>query len=361
MATILVLWSHHSGYLHGCLQELARYVEVTALFFEPAESAPFAKDFFGDAIYNIIWINPVDLSVTESISANLSLFQPDLCLCSGWHHRFYMHLLSQSLKHRCIRVLCFDWQWAPTFRNYLKAAFGSLFRSRMFDACFVAGERQYQFARRAGFPSSAIYQGLYSASVVSSQSIPWGERRNRVVFVGRLVESKGCRQLAAAWSQLQTQRIIPAAWSLDVFGVGPLESLFIGMQGCQVHGFRQPDEIAEVLASSKILCAPSLEEPWGVQIHEATLAGLAVVATDVCGSAVHLVRSGFNGEIVSRGDAVSLLSALSRLIQLDEPVSSALEEYGSCSKLLSRQFSPVIWANTVMRILSGSAPGAAIK
>jgi glycosyltransferase involved in cell wall biosynthesis len=361
MAKILVLWSHHSGYLHGCLQELARYAEVTALFFEPAASAPFSMEFFDNAIYNIIWIKPTDVSVNESIAFSKAVGRPDLCLCSGWHHSFYLRFLSKSLPPTCIRVLCFDWQWAPTFRNYFKAAFGSLFRSRMFDSCFVAGERQYQFAKRAGFSSSAIYQGLYSACAISLHSIPWSERRNRVVFVGRLVESKGCRYLAAAWSQLQAQRIIPATWSLDVFGVGPLESLFIGLKGCQVHGFRQPDEIAELLASSKILCAPSLEEPWGVQIHEATLAGLAVVATDACGSAVHLVRSGFNGEIVSRGDAVSLSSALRRLIALDEPVCSILEEYGSCSELLSRQFSPVLWANTVMQILSGSAADAAIK
>jgi glycosyltransferase involved in cell wall biosynthesis len=166
--------------------------------------------------------------------------------------------------------------------------------------------------------------------------------------------------LAAAWSQLQSQRIIPVSWSLDVFGVGPLESLFIGMKRCQIHGFRQPDEIAEVLGSSKILCAPSLEEPWGVQIHEATLAGLAVVATDACGSAVHLVKSGFNGEIVSSGDVVGLKSSLCRLIELDGLHPCALEEYGSCSNLLSRQFSPVIWANTVMQILRTSTVDLAI-
>jgi glycosyltransferase involved in cell wall biosynthesis len=361
MATVLVLWSHHSGYLHGCLQELAKYAVVTALFFEPAETAPFAKDFFGDAIYNIIWINPSDQNVTESIAAGLSHLRPDVCLCSGWHHRFYMHFLSVYLMPDCIKVLCFDWQWTSTFKNYLKAGYGRLFRSRIFDACFVPGERQYQFALRVGFPSSAIYQGLYSASSISLEPIPWGERHNRVVFVGRLVESKGCMELAAAWSQLQDQRKIPVSWSLDVFGIGPLESLFIDLKRCRVHGFRQPDEIAKVLGSSKILCAPSLEEPWGVQIHEATSAGLPVVVTDSCGSAVHLVKSRFNGEIVSSGDVASLMSALCRLIGLDGPVCSALEEYGSCSKLLSSQFSPTIWAHTVMQILASSISVAAIK
>jgi len=352
MPNILVLWSHHSGYLHGCLQELSLYAEVTALFFEPDVTAPFSKDYFGAAIYNIIWIDPSANTVEEDIDARLFSFEPDLCLCSGWHHRFYLRFLSQSLESDCIRVLCFDWQWTPTFRNYMKVVYGSLFRSRIFDICFVAGERQYQFAKRVGFASGDIYQGLYSACANSLRSLPWVERRNRVVFVGRLVESKGCRQLAAAWSQLQAQRMIPASWSLDVFGVGPLESQFIGLKGCMVHGFRQPDEIVEVLGSSKILCAPSLEEPWGVQIHEATLAGLAVVATDACGSAVHLVRPGFNGELVCSGDVNGLSSSLRRLIKLDEPVCGTLESYGACSRLLSTQFSPAIWAVTIIRILA---------
>ncbi len=294
-------------------------------------------------------------AIADCLSAHLSFFSPDLVLCSGWHHPFYINLLSSKLKDGCIKILCFDWQWAPSFRNYVKAAYGSLFRSRMFDACFVGGERQYQFARRAGFSANAVYEGLFAASISMIEPIPWSERPNRVAFVGRIVESKGCRELAAAWDQLQNQQLIPADWTLDVFGVGPLQSLFKNLRSCHVHGFRQPDEIAEALARSKILCAPSRDEPWGLQIHEATLAGLPVVATHACGSAVHLVRSGFNGDVISAGDANELSSCLSRLIKFDEPGSSTLQEYGVRSKMLSGQFSPVIWASTVLRMLSAPA------
>jgi|694.fasta_scaffold00840_48 glycosyltransferase involved in cell wall biosynthesis len=355
MANILVLWSHHSGYLHGCLQELSRHADVIAVFFEPAEEAPFSKDYFSDANYSIVWINRASNKIADLIAAKLVFFRADLCLCSGWHHHFYLHYLSSSLKDECIRVLCFDWQWTPIFRNYLKALYGSLYRSKLFHACFVPGERQFQFAKRVGFRARYIYQGLYSASPNSSQWISWGERRNRIVFIGRLVESKGCAQLAAAWNKLQANNLASSSWSLDIFGVGPLEPLFLQLNNCNLYGFLQPGELAMELASSKILCAPSLVEPWGVQIHEATLAGLAVVASDACGSAVHLVKSGFNGEIVPNGDITSLSSSLDRLTQLDEPVYRALEKYGSCSRLLSGQYSPMIWANTVMNMLACSS------
>jgi glycosyltransferase involved in cell wall biosynthesis len=357
---ILVLWSHHSGYLHGCLQQLACYARVTAIFFEPALDAPYSKRFFAECNYDIIWINENSNQVAQSIAVNLGCFRPDLCLCSGWHHSFYRRYLYSSLKSSCIRVLCFDWQWTPSPRNYLKAAYGIFFRSKLFHACFVPGERQYQFARRVGFQPQSIYQGLYqgllSASCIYSRPVPWAERRNRIVFVGRLVESKGCAQLAAAWSNLQAKGCIDSSWSLDVFGVGPLEPLFLDLENCTVHGFLQPDELAVELVSSKILCAPSLVEPWGVQIHEATLAGLAVVASDACGSAVHLVKTHFNGAIVSSGDVASLSSWLHRLIQLDGPADGSLEKLGACSKMLAAQYSPGIWANTVMQMLDDLAP-----
>lgn len=359
MSNILVLWSHHSGYLHGCLQALSRHANVTAIFFEPAEEAPYSKDFFGDRNYNILWINQASNKVAEFIAGSLDSFRPDLCLCSGWHHHFYLHYLSSFLKTGCIRVLCFDWQWTPSLRNYLKAAYGSLFRAKLFHACFVPGERQFQFAKRAGFQVGSIYQGLLSASSNPSQWIPWAERRDRIAFVGRLVDSKGCAQLAAAWNNLQAKELFSSSWSLDVFGVGPLEPLFLKLNNCNLHGFLQPDELAMELASSKILCAPSLVEPWGVQIHEATLAGLAVVASDACGSAVHLVKSCFNGTIVPKGDVTSLSSSLYRLTQLDEPVYSSLEKYGTSSRLLSGQYSPAIWANIVMQILVDLAAIAA--
>lgn len=352
MFNVLVLWSHHSGYLHCCLQELSRHAAVTAVFFETSQIAPFAKSYFDDANYNIVWIDPASLFVFDQLNTCLSSFSFDLCLCSGWHHRMYIRYLSRCLNSKCIRVLCFDWQWSPTLRNHLKAAYGSLFRSQIFDVCFVGGERQYQFARRIGFSSDSIYQGIFSGASQAFYLAPWSERLDRVVFVGRLVESKGCRQLAAAWHILNKRGLIPRSWSLAVFGVGPLDYLFAGLESCDVYGFQQPDVIARVLGQSKILCAPSIKEPWGVQIHEATLAGLAVLATDACGSAVHLVRSGFNGDIVRPGDSSSLSSALRRLIKLDEPVNGTLEGYGSCSKILSKQFSPALWVATLKRILS---------
>jgi glycosyltransferase involved in cell wall biosynthesis len=352
MNKILVLWSHHSGYLHGCLQELARHSIVKAVFFEPSLIAPFSKHYFEDARYDILWVDPLDQPRLISILSLLLDFNPDQCLVNGWHHQFYVNQALRSIDSYCVKVLCFDWQWRPSLRNYLKAIYGRLWKSRLFDVCFVSGERQYQFALRAGFPSSAIFQGLYASGFEIHVKHQWTDRSNSIAFVGRLVPSKGCHYLAAAWNTLQSKSIIPDTWNLDIYGVGPLDTLFKDLPRCNVHGFLQPNLIEEILCRAKILCVPSVEEPWGLQIHEATRAGLAVIATDVCGSAVHLVRSGFNGEIVPSADAEALVNAIQSLVSLDSSNSYELQEYGRRSLMLSEQFTPVIWSNTVHKIFS---------
>jgi glycosyltransferase involved in cell wall biosynthesis len=352
MIKVLVLWSHHSGYLHGCLQELARYARIKAVFFEPSPAAPYSKQYFSDANYDILWLNAGSLGRLEELTDRLSGFDPDLCLCSGWHHKLFIGYVAKALRPHCVKALCFDWQWQPTLRNRLKAVYGTVYRSHFFDACFVSGERQYQFALRAGFSSKTIFQGLYAGSSSFAQPLPWSERSNRVVFVGRLVESKGCRFLATAWNDLQSRRLIPSSWVLDVYGVGPLDYLFSDLPRCKLHGFLQPDRIGCELGRAKILCAPSLDEPWGLQIHEGSIAGLAIIATDICGSAVHLVRSGFNGVIVPKADADRLGSAIQALVALDLPEYGQLVEHGYRSQMLSMQFTPALWAKTVLSIYS---------
>jgi glycosyltransferase involved in cell wall biosynthesis len=357
----LVLWSHHSGYLHGCLQQLSRYSRVTAVFFEPALEAPYSKNILSDSDYDIIWISPSDTTSLAEALFRINCLDIDLCLVSSWHHRFYMNSVLKLLQKCSVKVLCHDWQWEPSFRNYAKALYGSVYRSRIFDACFVPGERQYQFAQRAGFPNCAIYQGLYAANPDDISCQPWHQRSDSIAFVGRLVESKGCKVLASSWYELQSKSLLPPTWYLEVFGVGPYVSLFQGLPKCNLHGFVQPQQIGIALSKAKILCAPSLFEPWGLQIHEATIAGLAILATHACGSAVHLVRSMYNGDIVASANALHLATSIHKLVNLDLPQVDLLKVYGTRSRMLSTQYSPEIWAETAMSIFSNHRVSANTK
>lgn len=349
MLKILVLWSHSSGYLHGCLQNLAQHANLTVVAFFPSNDAPYSPQIFADAKYNLLYLNPDDKYSSKKVVSLALDTNPDLCLVSGWHHSFYMKALDKLKSSDSISVLCFDWQWKPSLRNYIKSLYGKLYRSHYFHACFVSGERQAQFALRVGFKHETIFQGLYASSI-RRKDLGWEDRLNQIIFIGRLVDSKGCKFLASAWQHLQDQSLLPLSWTLEVYGVGPLEGLFRVLPQCNVHGFVQPSEITDRLHAAKILCAPSIYEPWGLQIHEAACAGLALIATHACGASVHLVRSGYNGEVVKTSDHYAIASAIRRLIALDSDCDSYLKEYAHRSQMLSKQFTPDTWSATVLRI-----------
>jgi glycosyltransferase involved in cell wall biosynthesis len=106
-------------------------------------------------------------------------------------------------------------------------------------------------------------------------------------------------------------------------------------------GFVQPDELPGLLARAGCLVLPSRFEPWGVVVHEATAAGLPVVCTSVCGAASRLVLDGYNGAVVSPGDAEALARALLRMSEADAGTRRAMSQ---ASRSLARQFTPERWA-----------------
>lgn len=144
--------------------------------------------------------------------------------------------------------------------------------------------------------------------------------RADVVFVGRLEESKGVRDLLAAFAALDG-----AAGRLRLIGVGSLEGWIRGQAGSErrveLLGGLGRDRIAAELARARCLVLPSVttdrgREPWGLVVNEAMAAGIPVVATDAVGAAAGgLVRDGRNGFIVPERRPDALAGALRRLIE----------------------------------------------
>jgi glycosyltransferase involved in cell wall biosynthesis len=71
-------------------------------------------------------------------------------------------------------------------------------------------------------------------------------------------------------------------------------------------------------------------------IYEAASMGKAVIATDRCGAALHMIVDGVNGFRVKAGDVKSLVSAMRRY--LESPGLSKL--HGDYSKIIAEFFHP---------------------
>jgi glycosyltransferase involved in cell wall biosynthesis len=130
------------------------------------------------------------------------------------------------------------------------------------------------------------------ASVARPQTPP------HLLYVGRLSEEKGVRELAAA----------AAGLPLVVVGDGPLRSLFP-----QALGFVPPRALGPYYERAAAVVVPSRREGYGMVAREAMAHGRPVVATSVGGLA-DAVEDGVTGILVPPGDPVPLRAALERLL-----------------------------------------------
>jgi len=94
--------------------------------------------------------------------------------------------------------------------------------------------------------------------------------------LGSLTERKNVVRLADAFARL-------GAGTLTFVGDGPLRSHLEGRAGVEVVPGTPHDEIAGWIARSRVVCQPSLLEPFGQAVLEALACGRSVVATRVGG------------------------------------------------------------------------------
>lgn len=138
--------------------------------------------------------------------------------------------------------------------------------------------------------------------------------RRRFLYSGRLVAVKRVDVLIDAFASIAGAC---EDWDLVIAGRGPLESKLRRAVPASLEkrvrflGFLQMDELRFAYACSHALVHPSEREPWGLVINEAVAAGLAVIATDVTGAALELVRPGTNGLLVRPRDPIALARAMS--------------------------------------------------
>jgi glycosyltransferase involved in cell wall biosynthesis len=117
-------------------------------------------------------------------------------------------------------------------------------------------------------------------------------------------------------------------------------------EGIRVEGFVQPDKMPQVLASAGCLVLPSKFEPWALVVHEAAAAGRVILASENVGSVTHLVQPGYNGFIFNNNDVAGLAALMSRVGAMSD---AQLDRMSRASYLLSHQFSPQQWADTLLR------------
>jgi glycosyltransferase involved in cell wall biosynthesis len=140
--------------------------------------------------------------------------------------------------------------------------------------------------------------------------VPWSERRDRVVFVGRLSPEKGVNDLISAWLKWGDE-----APQLVLLGDGPmrsdLEARIDMAKALNIRIVGQVDgpALEEWVGGSKLSIVPSRAlETFGLAAIEAMALGTPVLVSDV-GSLPDLVKDG-GGGVFRAGDPCHLLNTI---------------------------------------------------
>jgi glycosyltransferase involved in cell wall biosynthesis len=134
--------------------------------------------------------------------------------------------------------------------------------------------------------------------VAIPESVSEPDEPPHLLYVGRLSEEKGLRELAEAANGLP----------LVVVGDGPLRSLFP-----DAVGFVPPTELGPYYERAAVVVVPSRREGFGVVAREAMAYGRLVVATAV-GGLVDAVEDEVTGLLVPPYDPAALRDAMARAL-----------------------------------------------
>lgn len=214
------------------------------------------------------------------------------------------------------------WAWTLPVAHALEWRFRRLARRA---PTVVVGDELGRVYGRSGGPLLATgFSLIQPGEIVRAETAvakDWsGEIR--LLSVGRLDPEKNPLLLADILD------LLPARFSLDVIGVGPLETPLRACAGerIRLHGYVAHPELGRRYRDAHAFLHVSLTEGLPQVLFEAGAAGIPIVATDV-GGVSDAVAHGERALLVPPRDAHAAAAAVLRLAD-DEPLRNALVERG---------------------------------
>lgn len=343
---MVFLLTYLSSYLSACLAELASdgSTKVLVICRTPSSEAPLDPGRLRSDGVEVRY-HP-SIPGRRACLAEVRRFSPDVVFTSGWQVGSYRHVV-RRLAGSSLRVVVMDNRWLGTAKQRIGVAVAPVYIRPYFDIAFLPGRDQEVFARKLGFGEARIWRGVYCCDHPLFAGPDGADPQpppKAFVMVGRLVADKGIATLAEAYRLYRARAVDP--WPLLVCGAGPLAGELEGREGVEMTGFVQPPDLPALYGRAGCLVLPSLFEPWGVAIHEATAAGLSVICSSVCGAAPHLVEDGVNGYLTEPGNAEDLAAAMARYTGLTDEERARMS---ATSRALSLRYTPERWAAILRR------------
>lgn len=341
---IVFCWSMVSGYMAACWRELAARpgIRLHVLAQRSNGASAFSDQLLADLSHQYLDLEqPFGTAAVEKAVQEQS---PDIVVMTGWWLQAYRRLLAARSLRACKFIMGVDSPWRLELQYLTRLRY--LRTLRRVDHFFVTGERSWQYVRRLGIPADRISRGMYGVDVagwnraaVLRDPSRWPRQ---FVFLGRYEREKAVDVLADGYRAYRQQVRDP--WPLVCCGTGPDRSLLTGVDGIVDKGFVQPGDLPDLLAESGAFVLPSRFDPWPLALVEAAAAGLPVVCSDACGSAVEVVRPHYNGFIVPTESPRGLAEAMAAIHDRGD----SLAAWGQRSIELARPYAAEFWADRMV-------------
>jgi glycosyltransferase involved in cell wall biosynthesis len=128
-----------------------------------------------------------------------------------------------------------------------------------------------------------------------NKQIDFNNRKNEILFIGRLSEEKNIKTLINALLIYNLKK--RSKFNLTIIGTGPLDKELEeytrnkhGGDVVRFIGHLPPDNLITFYENSKVFVLPSYSEPWGQVINEALHFGLPVIVSENCGCVADLCQ-----------------------------------------------------------------------
>ena len=286
----------------------------------------------------------------ESIIQFIEGKNPPLLYISGRMDKLYLEAVLH-FKDKIKIISACDNQWDGSLKNKIAALTSKWVYKKYFEYFWVPSQRSYEYTRRMGYAKNKIVRNMYTgdANIFPKAFLDYKAAKkekypHELVYVGRFAKVKGLDLLVEAFTQAKNE--VKNDWSLTLVGAGDVP--VTATADIKVKGFMTPQELANGSRNWGVFCLPSTKEPWGVVVHEFTMAGLPVICSDNVGAGDSLVINNYNGFVFESGNLAALKIALIEMMAIPD---EELWEMANRSHELSKYQSPTIAAYCLLSIL----------
>ena len=281
MKKLIFITNIPTPYQIDFFDRLQTKVEVKVIFLKPFEKN---RDWTLPKRQWMVFLER-DVSWTYFKSV-LFKFNPDYILIGGYTIKFAFRLFVLG-KMRNKKVAY--WLERPFKSKYPK----KLLKNIVIGAHLIFAERIYcigsdaeKFYKKFNKNTTNLPYSIEHSKYISKKN--YRERNSlhaiRFLFVGQYIERKGVVPLLDAF-----MKINPNDATLTFVGSGELLPVIKNIEKkypqIEEIGFKDPDQLKEIISNFDVLIQPSLHDGWAVTIVEAMVSGIPFISTPFVGAA----------------------------------------------------------------------------